>query len=223
MEEIGNAVDVERMMAEVGGKARRARASRGMTLGGLSAASGVSVAHLSRLESGGRQPSLATLLNVAAGLGVSISELVEERPRPGIVVRGSESPFHEMHGLRFQSLTPEAGPAGISAIRIVFPKGLDQEEHQGGGASGYHRHEGEEWLYVVSGRVRLTLGEDVVELERGDAAYFDGMLRHSFAVIGDEDAHMLMVARARSGSARSLPHLHERHGFHGNEGDANDG
>lgn len=219
MEEIGNAADVERMMAEVGGKVRRARAGRGMTLEGLSVASGVSVAHLSRLESGQRQPSLATLLNVAAGLGVSISELVEEKPRPGIVVRGSESPFYEKYGLRFQSLTPEAGPAGIAAIRIVFPKGLGQREHRSGGEPEYHRHDGEEWLYVISGRLRLTLGEKVVELEPGDAAYFDGMLRHAFNVIGDEDAHMLMVA----GAAHSPSQLHERHGMIRAKGDTDDG
>ena len=210
MEEIGDTENVERILAEVGGKVRRARAGRGMTLEGLSAASGVSVAHLSRLESGGRQPSLATLLNVAAGLGVSISELVEERPRPGIVVRGSEAPFYEGHGLRFQPLTPEAGPAGVAAMKVVFPAGRMQAD--------YHRHEGEEWLYVVSGRVRLTLGDEVVDLEAGDAAYFDGMLRHAFDVIGGEDVHMLMVAGT---TGRNASALHERHGMHSNRGGSN--
>lgn len=208
MEEVENAVDVERMMAEVGGKVRRARVERGMTLEGLSAASGVSVAHLSRIESGGRQPSLATLLNLAAGLGVSISELVEERPRPGIVVRGSESPFHEGFGARIQDLTPKAGPAGLSAVRVVFPARLSRDEHRAPDVPEYHRHEGEEWLFVISGRLRLTLGEEVVELGPGDAAYFDGMLRHAFGVVGDEDAHMLMVSGA---VGRDLSKLHHRH------------
>ncbi|MGI8650676.1 MAG: helix-turn-helix domain-containing protein [Rubrobacter sp.] len=211
MEEIGNIADVERMLAEVGGKVRRARGERGMTLEGLSGASGVSVAHLSRLESGARQPSLATLLNVAAGLRVSISELVEERPRPGIVVRG-DAPFHEMNGSRVQSLTPEAGPAGLSAVRVVFPVGLRQAEHRRPDAPEYHRHEGEEWLFVVSGRLRLTLGEEVVDLGAGDAAYFDGMLRHAFEVVGGEEVHLLLV----SGSVgRDLSKLHHRHADHG--------
>lgn len=220
MEEIGNSVDVARMLAEVGGKVRRARVARGMTLEGLSAASGVSVAHLSRLESGGRRPSLATLLSVAAGFGASISELVEERPRPGIVVRGGESPFYEMHGSRFQMLTPEAGPTGLSAVRVVFPKGMSQPEHRSCEEPEYHRHEGEEWLFVVSGRLRLTLGEEVVELSPGDAAYFDGMLRHAFDVLGDEDAHMLMVSGA---TGRDLSKLHHRHGTSDEKGEAHDG
>lgn len=213
MEEIGAGSDIARIMAEVGGRVRRARVGRGMTLDGLSAASGVSVAHLSRLESGGRQPSLATLLNVAAGLGVSISELVEEKPKPGIVVRGSESPFFEGNGMRFQTLTPEAGPAGIAAMKVVFTRDPGEPE--------YHRHEGEEWLYVISGRLRLALGDEVVELGAGDAAYFDGMLEHSFDVIGDEEVEMLMVAGAVGGPGRSPSTLHERHGMSENEGDEN--
>ncbi|MBA2693469.1 MAG: helix-turn-helix transcriptional regulator [Rubrobacter sp.] len=207
MEEIGAGSDIAGVMAEVGGRVRRARASRGMTLEGLSAASGVSVAHLSRLEGGGRQPSLATLLNVAAGLGVPVADLIEERKRPGIVVRGSESPFFEGHGVRFQTLTPEAGPAGIAAMKVVFTRDRGEETE-------HHRHEGEEWLYVISGRLRLTLGGEVVELEAGDAAYFDGMLEHSFDVLGYEEVEMLMVAGAVGGPGRSASTLHERHGMH---------
>jgi quercetin dioxygenase-like cupin family protein len=223
MEEVGNAADVERMMAEVGGKVRLGRAGRGMTLEELSAASGVSVAHLSRLESGQRQPSLATLLNVAAGLGVSISELVEEKPRPGIVVRGSESPFFEVHGSQVQMLTPEAGPVGLSAVRVVFPSGMRQSEHRGVEDPEYHRHEGEEWLFVVSGRLRLTLGLEVVELGSGDAAYFDGMLRHAFDVIGDEDVHMLMVAGVTGRDLSKLHHRHVTNDLSNEKGEAHDG
>jgi transcriptional regulator with XRE-family HTH domain len=183
-----------------------------MTLEALAEASGVSVAHLSRLESGVRQPSLATLLNVAAGLGVPISELLAEPegPRPGTVVRGGEAPFYEGEGFRFQPLVPEAGPAGLAAVKVVFP--ADRAEPE------YHRHEGQEWLYVLSGRLRLTLGEESTVLEPGDAAFFDGMLRHSFDVIGSEDAEVLLVAAAvGSGGAGRLHPLRESHRAVGDE------
>src|ERR671917_536484 len=110
-------------MEPLGGSGRASRLARGLTLEALSGASGVSVAHLSRLESGARHPSLATLLNVAAGLGVPISELLEapREPTPGTVVRGMEAPFYEGMGFRFQPLVPEAGPAGLAAIKAVFP------------------------------------------------------------------------------------------------------
>ncbi len=184
-----------------------------MTLEALAEASGVSVAHLSRLESGARQASLATLLNVAAGLGVPISGLIEgsRDPGPGTVVRGSEAPFYEGPGFRFQPLVPEAGPAGIAAVKVVFPADRAEREH--------HRHEGEEWLYVLSGRLRLTLGGESTVLGPGDAAFFDGMLKHSFDVLGGEDVEMLVVAGAvvPGGDGRSHP-LREGHHAIGERG-----
>lgn len=207
-----SAGDVEELLSGVGRRVRGARLSREMTLEALSVASGVSVAHLSRLESGVRHPSLATLLNVAAGLGVPISDLLEapRKPGPGTVVRGSEAPFYDGPGMRFQPLMPEAGPAGLAAVKIVFP--ADRVV----GHDEYHRHEGEEWLYVLRGRLRLTLGGEATVLEPGDAAFFDGMLDHSFDVLGEEDVEMLVVAgaavsgRAPGKAGRGHP-LHESH------------
>jgi transcriptional regulator with XRE-family HTH domain len=190
--------DVANLLSEVGPRVRRVRQAREMTLDELASASGVSVAHLSRLESGARQPSLATLLNVAAGLGASISELVEEpeEPRPGTVVWGAEAPIFEGEGFRFQPLMPEAGPQGLAAAKVIFP--VDRAEPE------FHRHEGEEWLYVVSGRLRLTLGEESTVLEPGDAAFFDGMLPHAFDVLGEEDVEVLFVAGTVAGSDRAV-------------------
>jgi transcriptional regulator with XRE-family HTH domain len=111
------------VLSEVGSRVRRARRAREMTLDELGGASWISVAHLSRLESSIRHPSLATVLNVAAGLGGSVSELVKqpEVPRPGTVVRGAEAPIFEGEGFRFQPLMPEAGPQGLAAAKVILP------------------------------------------------------------------------------------------------------
>jgi hypothetical protein len=87
---------------------------------------------------------------------------------------------------------PEAGPEGLAAVRVVFQANRVDPD--------YHRHEREEWIYVLSGRLRLTLGEESTVLEPGDAAYFTGMMAHSFEVLGDRDAEVLMVAGARRGT-----------------------
>src|SRR3712207_737381 len=73
------------------GRGCGARRERGMTLEGLAAVTGTSAAHLSRLESGERRPSLDGALRLALALGVPFSELFEE-PGPGTVVRGGEAP-----------------------------------------------------------------------------------------------------------------------------------
>ena len=108
---------VGRVLSGLGAKIRRARRDRDMTLEALAEASGTSVAHLSRLESGERQPSLDGLLRLAFGLGVPFDELFgePEEPGPGTVVRGAAAPYYESWALRFQPLMPEAGPEGLSA------------------------------------------------------------------------------------------------------------
>jgi transcriptional regulator with XRE-family HTH domain len=180
---------IGRLLSGFGPKARRARRERGMTLEKLAAAAGTSAAHLSRLESGERQPSLDGALRLALGLGVPFSELFEEPegPGPGTVVRGDEAPVYEGKGFRIQPLVPEAGPEGITAVKVVYPANrlVDHE---------FHEHEGQEWLYMLKGRLRLTLGTERTVLEPGDAAFFDARLPHDFDVLSDEDAEVLMVS-----------------------------
>ena len=181
---------VGRVLSGLGAKIRRARRDREMTLEALAEASGTSVAHISRLESGERQPSLDGLLRLAFGLGVPFEELFgePEEPGPGTVVRGAEAPFYEGWALRFQPLMPEAGPEGLTAVRVVFPADRVDTEHRD------HEHGGQEWLYMLKGRLRLTLGNERTVLEPGDAAFFDARLRHRFDVFSEEDAEVLMVS-----------------------------
>jgi len=191
---------------------RRVRRERGLTQEELAGEVGASVAHLSRLESGARQPSLEGLLRVAAALGVEVGELLEasEEPGPGTVVRGATSPVYEQAGFSFQSLTPEAGPEGLAAMKIIFPADRGETE--------YKEHEGEEWIYVLSGKLRLMLAGEATVLEPGDAAYFNGLLPHRWDVLGEEDAEMLAVG-CRSGAGTGVPcSLHpltEGHRGHG--------
>ena len=199
-------------MEGLGPAIKRVRRGRGLTLQALADEVGTSVAHLSRMESGGRQPSLDGLLRVAAALGVEVGELLEasEEPGPGTVVRGATSPVHKRDGFSFQPLTPEAGPEGLAATKVIFPVDRVQSERQ-------HEHEGEEWIYVLSGRLRLTLGGEATVLETGDAAYFNGLLPHRWDVLGEEDVEILMVgchAASGSGVAHKLHPLTEGHRGH---------
>lgn len=176
-----------------------------MTLEDLAEASGTSVAHISRLESGARQPSLDGLLRLAFALGVPVDELVAEaaEPESGTVVRGARAPFYDGPAMRFQPLMPEAGPDGLSAVKVVFPADRVDPEHR------HHEHSGQEWLYVLKGRLRLTLGTERTLLEPGDAAFFDARLPHGFDVFSKEDVEVLMVSCVPctpGGGAPGRPH-----------------
>ncbi len=191
---------IAKQIAGLGPALRRLRREHGLTLEVLAGMVGTSVAHLSRLESGDRQPSLEGLLRIAAALGVAVDELLvaPEEPGPGTVVRGATAPLYTGDGFRFQPLMPEAGPEGLSAVKIVFPANRAEGE--------YKTHEGEEWIYVLAGRLRLTLGDERTVLEPGDAAYFNGLLPHRWDVLGEEDVEMLMIGCA-SGAGSNIPRM----------------
>jgi len=155
------------VLAAVGPRLRELRTKRDVTLTQLSATTGISVSTLSRLESGQRRPTLELLLPLARAHSVPIDELVgvPNTPDPRVVAR----PF-EKGGHVFWPLTRR--PGGVQAYKQVIPP------HSPPGEPEQKTHEGHEWMYVLSGRVRLLLGEHDLELRAGEVAEFDTRTPH---------------------------------------------
>ena len=158
------------VLAGVGPRLRALRQERGATLTGLSATTGISVSTLSRLESGQRRPTLELLLPLARAHQVPLDELVDA-PATGDP-RVHPKPFVH-HGITVLPLTRR--PGGLQAFKQIYPAHWPGREPEQGS------HEGYEWLYVLSGRLRLLLGEHDVTLKAGEAAEFDTHVPHAFA------------------------------------------
>ncbi|WP_432544135.1 helix-turn-helix domain-containing protein [Kineococcus sp. SYSU DK002] len=159
--------DVAGAIAAVGPRLRRLRTAAGATLAEVGAATGISVSTLSRLESGGRKATLELLLPLAGHFGVGLDELVHpDRPptrRPARARSGGP-------GATFVPLS--AVPGGLRAYKLVLEPGAGEESDE------QNVHEGYEWVYVMSGRLRLRLGADDFEIAAGEAAEFDTRLPH---------------------------------------------
>ncbi|MET8876362.1 XRE family transcriptional regulator [Nocardia sp. NPDC004604] len=174
-DDLGNALDA------VGPRLRTLRRQREITLADLSAATGISVSTLSRLESGARRPTLELLLPLARAHGVTLDELVDAPPTgdPRIHLR----PITR-HGMTMLPLTRRAG--GIQAYKLVIPADTRREPDP-------QTHEGYEWLYVLNGRLRLVLGEHDVVLTPGEAAEFDTRVPHWFGTADSEPVEFLSL------------------------------
>jgi transcriptional regulator with XRE-family HTH domain len=161
--------DLDQALATVGPRLRALRRQRETTLADLSAATGISVSTLSRLESGARRPTLELLLPLARSHGVTLDELVDAPPTgdPRIHLRPVTH-----HGMTMVPLTRRAG--GIQAYKLVIPASSRRSEPDP------QVHEGYEWLYVLNGRLRLVLGEQDLVLSPGEAAEFDTRVPHWF-------------------------------------------
>ncbi|HZX36771.1 MAG TPA: XRE family transcriptional regulator [Streptomyces sp.] len=158
---------LDAVLDEVGPRLRRIRRERGATLGALSEVTGISVSTLSRLESGRRRPSLELLLPIARAHQVPLDELVGAPPVGDPRVRSKPI---VRHGRTLLPLTRQ--PGGLQAYKVVQQPGSAEPEPG--------THEGYEWLYVLSGRLRLLLGDHDVVLGAGEAAEFDTRVPHWF-------------------------------------------
>lgn len=179
--------DIPGVLTAVGPRLRALRQDRGTTLAQLSEMTGISLSTLSRLESGKRKPTLELLLPLAKAHGVALDELVgaPDTADPRIRPR----PFTR-HGQTFVPLTRHLG--GLHAYKQILPvgTGTDVRPEQG-------THEGYEWLYVLSGKLRLALGDHDLVLTAGEAAEFDTRTPHGFANAGTYPVEFLSLFGAQ--------------------------
>ena len=174
--------DFTSVLDGVGPRLRALRTARSITLTDLAAATGISLSTLSRLESGGRKPTLELLLPLARAFGVALDELVDAPATgdPRVRLRAVER-----HGMTFLPLSRR--PGGLQAYKLIMPVGYPHRELT------QQSHEGYEWAYVLSGQVRLLLGDDDVVLRPGEVVEFDTHTPHAFSNPGSEPAELLAL------------------------------
>lgn len=167
----------------VGPRLRNLRHERGTTLVELSAATGISVSTLSRLETGSRRPTLEQLLPLARAHGVTLDELVDAPAtgNPRIHIR----PISCKGGTTVLPLTRR--PGGIQAYKFIIPGGRSSDQPTP------KTHEGYEWAYVLNGQLRLVLGDHDLVLSPGEAAEFDTRTPHWFGAATSQPVEYLCL------------------------------
>ncbi|MFF8810877.1 helix-turn-helix domain-containing protein [Streptomyces pactum] len=165
---------------------RGLRQRSGLTLEAAARLAGLSPAHLSRLETGHRQPSLPMLLALARIYGTTVSDLLGEvPPERDPIVRGDRMEASASGGWTYW----RAGGSGraMQALRVHVPPRQSPEEDL------VRVHPGEEWLYVLDGQLRLVLGEATHILAPGDAAHYDSLTPHRLAAASRGGVDLLFV------------------------------
>jgi transcriptional regulator with XRE-family HTH domain len=157
------------VLRAVGPRLRALRKERGTTLPQLSKTTGISVSTLSRLESGQRRLTLELLVPLARAHQVPLDDLVG----------GSSTADPRVHGRPItrngMTMIPlSRRPGGVQAYKMLMPPHWPAREPDP------QVHEGYEWLYVLSGRLRLILGEHDLLLAPGEVAEFDTRVPHAF-------------------------------------------
>ncbi len=169
---------------------KKLRTDRGLTLEQVAAHAGLTRGWLSKVENFRVTPSLQALSAIAQALGVSLSELfsgLDERPPIVVVRRGERTKVvrdEEQSTLEYEALAHSRLSRSMDPFVIRIPPTEDRP---------LLAHGGEEFMFVLRGRVRLDYGEQTHTLNRGDSAYFDGNTPHSVACVDDQPSVVLVV------------------------------
>ncbi|MBF4769459.1 helix-turn-helix domain-containing protein [Nocardioides agariphilus] len=191
--------DTDRTLDAVGPRLKELRQRREITLTELADETGISISTLSRLETGLRRPTLEQLLPLARSYGVTLDELVDAPPTgdPRVNLR----PLPTNDGRTILPLSRR--PGGIQAYKFVLPPGDDQKPD-------LRTHEGYDWAFVLSGRLRLVLGEHDLILEPGEAAEFDTRTPHWFGATSSGPVEFLSLV-GKQGERAHLRVAPKRH------------
>ncbi|MGZ5375853.1 MAG: helix-turn-helix domain-containing protein [Solirubrobacterales bacterium] len=179
---------------EVGPRIRSLRESMGLSLRDLAERSGVSAPMLSQVERGETSPTLAVAAKIAAGLELTLSQLLRlDETGHAVVIRRAERRRRKRGGHTVEELTPPlpGQRADVSLHRLAHGAVTG-----GSGDPPLHEPGSRETAVVLDGSLLLVLDDERLPLGDGDSVTFDADLPHHFENAGDEDAVMMAVVAA---------------------------
>ncbi|ABR55338.1 Cupin 2 conserved barrel domain protein [Methanococcus vannielii SB] len=185
---------------QLGSKITQLRESKGMSIEDLAKASDSSIELIECLEKGNLVPSLTPLLKIARALSVRLGTFLDDAPQNGPVITKSgnyESVVRfsgKLNGavdskLNFYSLAFEKQDRHMEPFLIdVYP--FETNEYK------LSSHEGEEFIFVISGEIEILYGSEKYLLKTGDSIYYDSVVPHDLHAFGNSLAKILAVIYA---------------------------
>ena len=168
----------------IGGKIKKVRVDKNVPLERIANETGFSVAYLKEVEAGKAIPPVGAILQIARALEIDSASLLKE-PESKLEKR-IRAHTKRTENYAYTTRTPGAENKHLKAFRVVIEA---QQEHHGVD----YFHEGEEFDYVLSGTVQVTVGEHVNTLGAGDCLHFNSGIPHKLRSISDERAELLVV------------------------------
>ncbi len=175
-------------------KIKQLRLKRKITIQELSAKTGLTPGYLSKIENSEKPPPIPTLIKIAYALNVHISYFFEEDRQdeggPSIVRKSERKQIigdYTSLGYAYEAVIRRAGNGATKPLVITLPNGVDPDEIP------YNTHDGEELIYVLSGRLDFYYGDDKYLVEEGDCLHFKSIVPHKVIAVDDCQTQILSV------------------------------
>ena len=177
----------------LGTRVRELRKARGWTLEQAAVQAGLARSTLSKIENGQMSPTYEALKKLAEGLAISVPQLFTPPSKTQVMGRIAVTKLDEGQSHATTTYEHELLAASLTRKQML-PYRTTIRARDVAEFDGWVRHDGEEFLYVLTGMVRLyTEFYEPVELRRGDSAYYDASMGHNVISLSDEDAVILWV------------------------------
>jgi transcriptional regulator with XRE-family HTH domain len=172
----------------IGQRIRDLRELSGRTLTAVAHTAGILKSTLSKIEKGQISSPITTLIRIAHALRLPVAEFFEEQaknPLYELTRKGKGRLTMRDGGYRYEALASRirhkvAEPFLLTAAKPEAPR-------------GEFKHNGEEFLYVLSGRIQFKLGNETLMLKQGDSLYFNPKLRHYTKIVGKSPTRILCI------------------------------
>jgi len=169
----------------IGKKLLKLRRAKKLTLKHMANETGLAPQYISKVEKGEEIPPVAVLLQLSRALEIDSSLLLkEEKSRTSKKL--ADDYRRRTEDYSYETLTPEARNKHLKAFRVfIDPK----TRHKGVS----YQHVGEEFIYVLAGRIEVTVGENKNKLDPGQSIHFNSSIVHKLKNISTEKAELLVV------------------------------
>lgn len=168
----------------VGKQIRKVRLEKKLTLDYVANETGFSIDYLKQVESGGKIPPVGTLLQLSRALKIDSGFFLKEEA--STLKKRIKEYTKRTDNYAYTTLTPGAENKHLKAFKVrVDP----MQAHEGVG----YRHEGEEFVYVLSGKLEVTVGEHVNQLGANDSLHFNSAIPHNLKNVGKEVTELIVV------------------------------
>ena len=191
---------------DLGRRLRAERLGQGMGLREMARRVGISASALSQIETGKAQPSVSKLFDIVNLLGVSVDSL-RSAPPPGAVARGQEGFFSLQRAGQHETLELESGVVwsrltagsypGVEYLRVTYQPGACSSSE-----GSFMRHAGQEFGYLLAGRLQVDVGFDSYRLGPGDSISFPATTPHRLRNDGPGPAHAIWCILGRHTSVQ---------------------
>jgi len=168
----------------VGTKIKKARTGKKLTLDQVANETGFTTDYLKDVEAGKLMPPVGALLQIARALQIDSGALL--RDEESKLQKRIKAQTKRTENYAYTTLTPGAENKHLKAFRVVIDPGKD---HKGVG----YQHEGEEFDYVLAGKVEIAVGDHINRLKAGESLHFNSAIRHSLRNVGKEKAELMVV------------------------------